>query len=95
MRQHSIDFKSLSVVLAIFSYSLFFIVQSFGQDDFQKSKSGIRLPGHQTDGSTLLPNGWSLRPAGQQIEMGDVPVHVETAPEGRFCFGASRRLWYS
>jgi DNA-binding beta-propeller fold protein YncE len=41
-------------------------------------------PGPQPDGSTLLPNAWSLRPAGKQIELGDFPVNVAVHPSGKF-----------
>ena len=33
-------------------------------------------PGQQADGSVLLPNLWSLRPAGKQVLLGDFPVNV-------------------
>jgi DNA-binding beta-propeller fold protein YncE len=42
------------------------------------------LPGKQADGSVLLPNQWSLRPVGKQIELGDFPVNVAVHPGGRF-----------
>lgn len=42
------------------------------------------LPGQQLDGSVLLPNQWSLRPAGRQLGLGDFPVHLEIHPEGRY-----------
>ena len=42
------------------------------------------LPGRQPDGSVLLPNQWSLRPAGAQVEMGDFPINVAVHPGGRF-----------
>lgn len=42
------------------------------------------LPGVKKDGGILLPNQWSLRPAGRQIELGDFPVHMELHPGGRF-----------
>jgi DNA-binding beta-propeller fold protein YncE len=42
------------------------------------------LPGKQNDGSVLLPNQWSLRPAGIQIDMGDFPVNIAVHPGGRF-----------
>ena len=41
-------------------------------------------PGPQSDGSMLLPNQWSLRPAGKQIELGDFPVNVAVHPGGQF-----------
>jgi DNA-binding beta-propeller fold protein YncE len=42
------------------------------------------LPGRQKDGSVLLPNQWSLMPAGRQIELGDFPVNIALHPGGRF-----------
>lgn len=41
-------------------------------------------PGRQSDGSMLLPNQWSLRPAGRHIELGDFPVNIALSPDGRF-----------
>jgi hypothetical protein len=42
------------------------------------------LPGIQPNGSILLPNQWSLRPAGKQIELGDFPVNLALHPGGRW-----------
>src|SRR5206468_10502959 len=42
------------------------------------------LPGKRADGSILLPNQWSLRPAGRQIELRDFPVNIAVHPGGRF-----------
>jgi YVTN family beta-propeller protein len=42
------------------------------------------LPGRRPDGSVLLPNHWSLRPAGKQVELGDFPINVAVHPDGRF-----------
>ena len=46
--------------------------------------SQVALPGKQADGSVLLPNQWSLRPTGKQIELRDFPVNVAVHPRGRF-----------
>lgn len=43
-----------------------------------------RLPGAQAGGSVLLPTQWSLRPAGDQIPLGDLPVNVAVHPSGRW-----------
>jgi DNA-binding beta-propeller fold protein YncE len=48
------------------------------------STSHPELPGTRPDGSVLLPNQWSLRPAGKQVELGDFPVNVAVHPDGRF-----------
>lgn len=45
---------------------------------------GATLPGLQRDGSVLLPNQWSLRPAGTQVPVGDFPVNVALHPKGAF-----------
>jgi YVTN family beta-propeller protein len=42
------------------------------------------LPGRRADGSVLLPNHWSLRPVGRQVELGDLPINVAVHPAGRF-----------
>jgi YVTN family beta-propeller protein len=41
-------------------------------------------PGKQADGSVLLPNQWSLRPAGRQVLLGDFPINVAVHPTGKF-----------
>jgi len=41
-------------------------------------------PGRQPDGSVLLPNMWSLRPAGRQVDLGDFPINIAMHPDGRF-----------
>ncbi len=41
-------------------------------------------PGRQDDGSMLLPNQWSLRPAGRQIPLADFPVNIASTPDGRY-----------
>src|SRR5437899_2829414 len=50
----------------------------------QQPKPPIELPGPRADGSVLLPNQWSLRPAGRQVELGDFPVNIAIHPKGRF-----------
>jgi len=42
------------------------------------------LPGQRADGSTLLPNQWSLTPAGRQVEVADFPVNIAVHPQGRY-----------
>jgi len=42
------------------------------------------LPGLRPDGSVLLPNQWSLRPVGKQVELSDFPVNIAVHPSGRY-----------
>lgn len=39
-----------------------------------------RWPGAQPGGTVLLPNQWSLKPAGKQLKLGDFPIHMEVHP---------------
>src|SRR4051812_19674832 len=40
------------------------------------------LPGVRPGGEVLLPNQWSLRPAGKQVALGDFPVNLALHPDG-------------
>ena len=42
------------------------------------------LPGVEADGAVRLPNQWSIRPAGKQIELGDFPVNIALHPSGKW-----------
>src|SRR3954453_15861689 len=48
------------------------------------NRSAQVWPGKKRDGFMLLPNQWSLRPAGRQIELRDFPVNIAVHPQGRF-----------
>src|SRR5213594_5011264 len=40
--------------------------------------------GPQPDGTGITPNHWLLTPAGLQVEIGDRPLGIATAPDGRY-----------
>jgi YVTN family beta-propeller protein len=40
-------------------------------------------PGPQGEGVTLLPNGWSIAPAGRHFPVGDLPLAMAESPDGR------------
>ncbi len=40
----------------------------------------ITWPGMTREGTVLLPNGWSLKPAGRQEKLGDLPVQIAPHP---------------
>lgn len=50
---------------------------------FAQQPTAVR-PGAQADGSTLLANGWSLRPAGQQLPLEGFPMSTAMTPDGRY-----------
>ncbi len=45
-----------------------------------EGKELITWPGMTRDGTVLLPNGWSLKPAGRQAKLGDLPVQIARHP---------------
>ncbi len=72
--------------LQSFAYIFFVMIgcgTALSQDQAIVSKP-IQLPGLKATGETLLPNGWSLKPVGEQIELGDFPSHIELSPDGEF-----------
>src|SRR5881396_4448711 len=40
------------------------------------------VPGRQRDGTTLLPSGWRIRPAGRQVGVGTLPLNLVTLSDG-------------
>jgi YVTN family beta-propeller protein len=45
---------------------------------------GVSRPGTQPDGSILLPNSWTLTPAGEQIPVGDLPLGMALTPDDAY-----------
>ncbi len=41
----------------------------------------VHWPGMTREGTVLLPNGWSLEPAGRQSKLGDLPVEIAVHPD--------------
>ena len=35
------------------------------------------IPGSSKSGKVLLPNGWSLSPAGRSLPLGDLPLNIQ------------------
>ena len=42
----------------------------------EPAKPEVTWPGMTRAGTVLLPNGWSLKPAGKQTPLGDFPVFM-------------------
>jgi YVTN family beta-propeller protein len=42
------------------------------------------VPGVLTDGTTLLPNGWRVAPAGRHLKTGSLPLNLIVSPDGRY-----------
>ena len=59
------------------------VVSIFAKDPPTDPRLLLRpLPGPQADGAVLLPNQWSLRPTGKQVEVGNFPVNLVLHPQG-------------
>ena len=55
-------------------------------------KREVVWPGITSAGTVLLPNGWSLKPAGRQTRLGDFPVQIAVHPTEPILAIAPRRL---
>ena len=58
-------------------------VTTTGQIDSARMKPRL-LPGMTEDGKVLLPNQWSLNPAGKQIPIGDLPLNMVFSPDKHY-----------
>jgi YVTN family beta-propeller protein len=56
------------------------------QDKPAKNPAGFPGP---TDAGFLLPNGWKLTPAGQQVPLTDLPLNIRTTPDGKYAVVAT------
>src|SRR6266508_5459104 len=39
-------------------------------------------PGRERNGTTVLPSGWRIRPAGRQVSVGTLPLNLVTLSDG-------------
>ena len=46
--------------------------------------ASAQLPGPVTPTKVLLPNGWSLTPAGTSLPLGDLPLNIAVSSSGRY-----------
>ncbi len=64
------------------------LVIAYGASSFAEQPSlespKIALPGMQAGGTMLLPNQWSLKPAGKQLTLGDFPTTICIHPDKNF-----------
>jgi len=56
------------------------------QENPTKNPPGFPGP---TDQGFVLPNGWKLTPAGQQIILTDLPLNIRTTPDGKYALVAT------
>ena len=76
-------FMRFLITTLLFSLAVFASISS--PSKLAAADAPTLWPGRQRDGSMLLPNQWSLRPAGAtQIELGDFPVNLALSPDGKF-----------
>ena len=50
------------------------------------------LPGNMTDGTTMLPNGWRIQPAGKHLRVGDLPLNLVHTPDSKYLIVTSNGL---
>ena len=77
--------RQRSIIAALFS-ALLVVAASAGIVVMAQQKAPARTqwPGAIGHGVTLLPNGWTLAPAGQHMTMGPLPLAMVQSPDGRY-----------
>lgn len=83
MRDASIGSRTRSVTWLVSASLVFASVPANCQADEPGQDRPSKLvtwPGITPTGSVLLPNGWSLKPAGRQTQLGDFPVQIALHP---------------
>ena len=56
------------------------------------SSAGGDCPDAMSDGTTLLPNGWRIQPAGKHVKVGDMPLNLLQTPDSRYMVVTSNGL---
>lgn len=51
------------------------------------------VPGKFEDGTTLLPNGWRLSPAGTHLDIGELPLNADLSPDGKYLIVTNDGTW--
>ncbi|MFM9078874.1 MAG: hypothetical protein ACKOTE_01855, partial [Opitutaceae bacterium] len=70
-------------VSPVLPFRRFVVIGALAFAGASRAAPPAQLPGWQPDGSVLLPNQWSLKPAGRQIPVGDFPLNVALHRDGR------------
>jgi YVTN family beta-propeller protein len=76
MRRQTVVFLLIGFPLALISTALVGVAQW--------AAPAPRRPGVLGGGVTLLPNGWQIAPAGRHSQIGDLPLNMVWAPDGRY-----------
>ena len=77
MRLQTTKATILAGLLAIFVTGALAVVA-------QKAPPPPQWPGVTGQGATLLPNGWTIAPAGQHMTVGHLPLAMVQSPDGRY-----------
>ena len=58
----------------------------------QSASPQAAQPGLLTDGTTMLPNGWRIQPAGKHLKVGDMPLNLTQTPDSKYLVITSNGL---
>jgi YVTN family beta-propeller protein len=58
----------------------------------QSAPAPNALPGSLTDGTTMLPNGWRVQPAGKHLKVGDMPLNLVQTPDSKYLIVTSNGM---
>jgi DNA-binding beta-propeller fold protein YncE len=58
----------------------------------QSASAPPPLPGSMGDGTTMLPNGWRIQPAGKHVKVGNLPLNLLQTPDSKYLIVTSNGL---
>jgi sugar lactone lactonase YvrE len=73
--------KSISLIVVVFPL---LAAAALSAEPASVTRTAHVLPGVEPDGAIRLPNQWSIRPVGRQVELGDFPITLTLHPGGRW-----------
>ena len=79
---------------ALFAFALILAVGGWTalQTRAQSAPPTAAMPGAMSDGTTMLPNGWRLSPAGKHVRVGDMPLNLVQTPDSKYLIVTSDGL---
>lgn len=78
--------RKIHFPLAVFSLAFVLALATSAQDKPAQKASGTPVP---TATGYLLPNGWRLTPAGQQVILTDLPLNIRISADGKYALVAT------
>jgi YVTN family beta-propeller protein len=76
-------------ILSLLSSCVLLTIACVGHTQEKTAPRNLAAFPGPTEAGFLLPNGWRLTPAGQQVILADLPLNIRTTPDGKYALVAT------